>query len=175
MNEQDTAQEVLSLCDEDYLWFSAETLGPELTQNEFAFIWEALGLQTAQLVLDFGCGHGRISNGLAERGVKVTGIDVMPLFLDRARITALARAADDYSVLDFGTSLLIQKPIWDLEGSRWGAERIVVRDGQIRRSRFTCRCYLPAEIRRMLVRAGFAELRFFGDGSTRLIVMASKT
>ena len=248
MKDHDSANEVLGFYDDDYLFFSAETLGPERTQNELTFIWEALGLQSDQLVLDLGCGHGRISKGMAQRGVKVTGIEVMPRFLDQARrdaakaglhidyrkadirqpidggpfdaallwffsfgyhsdedncgilnnvarslkpggrllfdqynTSALARAADHYSVLDFGTSLLLQKPVWDLEAGRWGAERIVVRDGQIRRSRFTCRSYSPAEIRQMLIQAGFHELKMFGDGfqpleldSTRLIVKASK-
>lgn len=248
MNEQDNTDEVLAFYDDDYLFFSAETLGPERTYNELTFIWQSLGLQTGQQVLDLGCGHGRIANGLAERGANVTGIEVLGRFLDRARTdaakaglhidyrsadirhpisggpfdaallwffsfgyhsdednhrvlynvaralkpggkllvdqyntAALARAADHYSLLDFGSSLLIQKPVWDLEAGRWGAERIVVRDGKIRRSRFTCRCYSPVELTEMLVQAGFHDLHFFGDGfqpleldSTRLIARATK-
>ena len=41
--------------------------------------------------MDLGCGHGRLANGLAKRGANVTGIDILPLFLDRARADA-ARA-----------------------------------------------------------------------------------
>lgn len=41
-------------------------------------------------VLDLGCGHGRIANRLAERGCRVTGLDVSPTFLNRAREDAAA-------------------------------------------------------------------------------------
>jgi len=37
------------------------------------------------------CGHGRIANALAARGCRVTGLDVTPLFLDRARHDDAAR------------------------------------------------------------------------------------
>jgi SAM-dependent methyltransferase len=103
------------------------------------------------------------------------------LLLDQYNVSALARAADHYSVVDLQSSLLIQKPIWDLEASRWGAERIVIRDGAIRRSSFMCRCYSPAELKEVLLQAGFSGPKFMGDGfqelsldSSRLIVLATK-
>ena len=244
MNE---AEEVLGFYDEDYLHFSAHTLGAERTENEISFIWQALSLTRGASVLDLGCGHGRIANGLAQRGADVTAIEILPMFLKRAQgdatrgglkvdyrqadirepitagpfdaaimwffsfgyhsdeenlrvlrnvsralkpggqllfdqynVSALARAADNYRLLDFGDSLLIQKPVWDLEAGRWGAERIVVRDGAIRRSQFTCRCYSPAELSRMLAQAGFGNPKFLGDGfqelnldSSRLLVLAT--
>jgi 2-polyprenyl-3-methyl-5-hydroxy-6-metoxy-1,4-benzoquinol methylase len=248
MKEDNATEQLSNVYNDDYLFFSAETLGPDRTQNELAFIWQVLGLQEGAQVLDLGCGHGRIANGLAARGANVTGIDVVPLLLDRAQAdaakaglkvdyrnadirqpisgepldaallwffsfgyhsdqdnyeilkvvsralkpggkllfdqyntSALARAADHYSLLDFGNSFLIQKPIWNLEAGRWGAERIVVRDGDIRRSQFMCRCYSPVELSAILDKAGFCDIQCFGDGfkaleldSTRLIILATK-
>jgi len=242
------AENILGFYDEDYLHFSAHTLGQERTENEVAFIWQALSLKSGASVLDLGCGHGRISNGLARRGVLVTAVEILPMFLKRAQddaaheglsvdykradirqpvaagpfdaavmwffsfgyhadeenlrvlhniaqvlkpgglllldqynVSALARAADHHRVLDFGDSLLIQKPLCDLEAGRWGAERIAVRDGAIRRSQFTCRSYSPPELSRMLADAGFGPPKFMGDGfqglsldSSRIIVLASK-
>jgi SAM-dependent methyltransferase len=243
------SNDTLDFYDEDYLHFSSYTLGPERTDNEVAFIRQVLGIGKNDAVLDLGCGHGRIANGLAKHGARVTGIEILPLFLARARAdaaaaglavdyrqadmrdaisagpfdaaiiwffafgyhseddnrrvlqnvsnvlkpggkllldqynaSALARAADHYTVLDLESSLLLQRPVCDLEAGRWGAERIVVRDGIIRRSRFTCRCYSPIELSCMLADAGFDTPNFFGDGfkkleldSTRLIAATAKT
>ena len=242
-------QSELEWYDEDYLYFFSETVNAERTANELEFIWQILQLRGGEAVLDLGCGSGRIANGLAGRGVAVTGIDAVPLFLERAREDAakaglsvdyregdirelagigpfdavilwffsygyhsdadnlkvlqaasrvlkpggrllidqyntasLARAGDGYRVLDLGDSLLLQRPVCDLESGRWGAERIAVREGIIRRSRFMCRCYSPNEMRSMLAGAGFETLTFLGDGfetlgldSTKQIVLATKS
>lgn len=247
-NSPGHSHDALDFYDEDYLFYSIETMNSERTQNEVEFIWQVLQLRQGEAVLDLGCGHGRVANGLAKRGVSVTGIEMLPLFLDRARAdaakacvtvdyrngdmrelgdigpfdavvlwffsfgyhsdeenlkvlqgvsrvlkpggrllidqyntAALARAADNYAVLDLGDSLLMQRPICDLEASRWGAERIVVRDGTIRRSRFTCRCYSPSELKVMLASTGFSTPTFLGDGfealgldSTKQIMLTTK-
>jgi len=241
MSEGSGTQDLLQFYDEDYLFFSSVTTNAERTENELEFIWRALQLQRGEAILDLGCGHGRIANGLAKRGAKVTGVDVVPVVLDRARADAskigvavrylvgdirqledigsfdavilwfysfgyhsdeenlqvltavwrvlkpggrllidqyntpaLARAGDKYTVIDRGDSLLMQRPICDLETGRWGAERIVVRDGAIRRSRFTCRCYSPSELKVMLVRVGFNAPTFLGDGFTPLALDSTK-
>lgn len=248
MNNPPASQNIPQFYDEDYLFFSTATTNAERTENELEFIWQALQLRQGEAVLDLGCGHGRIANGLAKRGADVTGIDVLPLFLERARLdaakagvtvnyrngdmreladigpfdaailwfysfgyhsdednlkvlqgvsralkpggrllidqyntSALARAGDRFTVLDLGDSLLMQKPIWELETGRWGAERIVVRGGTIRRSRFTCRCYSPNELKTMLAGTGFSAPAFWGDGfeplgldSTKQIMLTTK-
>ena len=103
------------------------------------------------------------------------------LLIDQYNTSALARAGDGYTVLDLGDSLLVQRPICELERGRWGAERIVVRNGVIRRSRFSCRCYSPTELKGMLAHAGFGTPTFLGDGfeplgpdSTKQIMLATK-
>jgi protein-L-isoaspartate O-methyltransferase len=42
-------------------------------------------LQRGHTLLHLGCGYGRIANGLARRGVTVTGIEATSLLLERAR------------------------------------------------------------------------------------------
>lgn len=248
MSRDEQPDEVLRFYDDDYVFFSSRSISPERTENELAFIAQALALERNDEVLDLGCGYGRIANGLAERGILVTGLEAkasllnearssaatrelqvtyrlgdirepLPggpyggallwffsfgyhsdddnrlvlsnvaralksggkLLLDQYNTAALARSADQHTVLDLGDSLIIQKPIWNLDEGRWGAERIVVRHGQIRRSQFLCRCYTVPELRMMLTDAGYRDIQFFGDGfqpieptSTRIIALAAK-
>jgi ubiquinone/menaquinone biosynthesis C-methylase UbiE len=74
--------------DEDYLYFYETFLTDELSDRQAELIWNLLELETGMAVLDLACGHGRISNRLAERGAQVTGLDATSLFLERARADA---------------------------------------------------------------------------------------
>ena len=248
MDDAKQADDVLGFYDDDYVFVATQSIARERTENELAFICEALKPKADHRLLDLGCGYGRIANGLAQRGVSVTGVEAKAALLNEARSSALkrgltveylladirapltggpydsallwfftfgyhsdddnlsilrhvaaalksggkllldqyntaalARTADQHTVLDFGDSLIIQKPIWDLAAGRWGAERVAVRDGQIRRARFLCRCYTVPELRNMLGTAGYRDIQFFGDGfepitpsSTRIIALATK-
>lgn len=80
--------------DEDYLYFYAELLTPERTAVEVEMIWKLLELEPGLELLDLACGHGRIANPLAERGVRVTGLDATPLFLELARADAADRGVE---------------------------------------------------------------------------------
>jgi SAM-dependent methyltransferase len=80
--------------DEDYLYFYEELLSPERTAAEVELVWKLLELEPGLALLDLACGHGRIANPLAERGVRVTGLDATPLFLDLARKDAAERGVD---------------------------------------------------------------------------------
>jgi SAM-dependent methyltransferase len=80
--------------DEDYLYFYEELLTPERTAGEVDLIWKLLELQPGLELLDLACGHGRIANPLAERGVHVTGLDATPMFLELARVDAAERGVD---------------------------------------------------------------------------------
>jgi cyclopropane fatty-acyl-phospholipid synthase-like methyltransferase len=85
-----------AIFDEDYLYFYAEVLD-ERADAEADLIWRLLELEPGMEVLDLACGHGRISNRLAERGVRVTGLDGTPLFLEYARRDAAERGIEvDY-------------------------------------------------------------------------------
>jgi SAM-dependent methyltransferase len=80
--------------DEDYLYFYEELLTPERTAAEVELVWRLLELEPGLELLDLACGHGRIANPLAERGVRVTGLDATPLFLELARKDAAERGVD---------------------------------------------------------------------------------
>lgn len=80
--------------DGDYLYFYAELLTPERTAAEVDLIWKLLELEPGLELLDLACGHGRIANPLAERGVRVTGLDATPYFLELARADAAERGLE---------------------------------------------------------------------------------
>lgn len=64
-------------------------------------IWEALQLVPAARVLDAGCGAGQFAIALAERGARVTGIDLSPEMIRRAEGHAAARGVTiDWGVGD---------------------------------------------------------------------------
>ncbi len=54
------------------------------TENEVAFLVNALGLTAGDRVLDVGCGPGRHSYALAARGIEVVGVDISQRFVDLA-------------------------------------------------------------------------------------------
>ncbi|MEK6273859.1 MAG: class I SAM-dependent methyltransferase [Actinomycetota bacterium] len=80
--------------DEDYLYFYADLLTPERTGAEVELVWKLLELEPGLELLDLACGHGRIANPLAERGVRVAGLDATPLFLELARADAAERGVE---------------------------------------------------------------------------------
>jgi SAM-dependent methyltransferase len=86
----ESAFDVDGVFDDDYLHFFAEPL-EERADAETELIWRLLDLEPGMEVLDLACGHGRIANRLAERGCRVTGLDAVPVFLERARQDAAAR------------------------------------------------------------------------------------
>ena len=80
--------------DEDYLYFYEAILTPERTQEDVEKILELLEPESDAEILDCPCGHGRITNALAERGFRVTGLDASELFLERARADASERGVE---------------------------------------------------------------------------------
>lgn len=74
---------------EDYLYFYRSHLTDEHNDRDTDDVVSFLGLTAGERVLDAPCGHGRISERLAARGMEVVGVDATELFLD------VARAASD--------------------------------------------------------------------------------
>jgi SAM-dependent methyltransferase len=68
-----------------YYYFFPDDLLPEHIEREVAVIWHILDLRAGLEVLDLACGNGRIANALARRGCIVTGLDLMPTFLEQAK------------------------------------------------------------------------------------------
>jgi SAM-dependent methyltransferase len=62
-----------------------ETIPPEQTAREVAFLCEVLPLFTHPRVLDVCCGEGRHARPLALAGYAVTGLDAHPRLIARAR------------------------------------------------------------------------------------------
>jgi len=83
---------------EDRAWFNeiAAFLGPAYLRNAFtkgteqevAFLVDALGLHAGERVLDVGCGPGRHALALARRGIDVVGVDLSEDFVALAREAA---------------------------------------------------------------------------------------
>lgn len=66
---------------EERHWLAPDEQGEE----EARFIKRALRLRKGQAVLDAPCGAGRIAFHLAREGCDVTGVDLRPQFVNRAR------------------------------------------------------------------------------------------
>jgi SAM-dependent methyltransferase len=79
-------------------WFEpvAEHLGPAYlrysftkgTEQEVAFLIEAMALQAGMRVLDVGCGPGRHAHALARQGIEVVGVDISQRFVELATADA---------------------------------------------------------------------------------------
>ncbi|MBA3652657.1 MAG: class I SAM-dependent methyltransferase [Actinobacteria bacterium] len=62
------------------------------TEQEVAFLVDALDLRPGMRVLDVGCGPGRHAYALAERRIEVVGVDISQRFVDLANENAPAGA-----------------------------------------------------------------------------------
>jgi len=79
-------------------WFEAlaDFVGPAYlrysftkgTEQETAFLIDALGLRPGEVVLDVGCGPGRHAYELAGRGIRVVGVDIAERFVSLAAAEA---------------------------------------------------------------------------------------
>ena len=58
------------------------------TRRQVAYLVEKLGLSRGKSFLDSPCGVGRISIPLAKLGVKVTGVDLSPAYIDELNQTS---------------------------------------------------------------------------------------
>lgn len=70
---------------DDYMHVYGDDLSPERSDAEVASLVELLDLHSPMRILDLACGFGRHTNRLAALGHTVTGVDLMPGFLDIAR------------------------------------------------------------------------------------------
>jgi SAM-dependent methyltransferase len=76
---------------DDYLYFYSEMLTDDLAERQVDFLIKELELTEPMDILDLACGFGRHANRLAALGHRVTGIDLMPGFIELARRDADAR------------------------------------------------------------------------------------
>lgn len=64
------------------------------TGTEVVFLTDALALRQGERILDVGCGTGRHAVALAADGMRVTGVDLSPDMLARARARAEAAGVE---------------------------------------------------------------------------------
>lgn len=74
----------------DYLNVYGHMFTAERAEKESAFVANVLELKPGASVLDLCCGQGRHSVQLAKRGLKVTGLDLNPEYLELASKAATA-------------------------------------------------------------------------------------
>ncbi len=79
---------------DDYLYFYRDALTDERSEAEVRALVSLLALDKPMQILDLACGYGRHTNRLAALGHTLTGIDLMPGFLDMARQDAQQRKVD---------------------------------------------------------------------------------
>ncbi|PDT76526.1 class I SAM-dependent methyltransferase [Sinorhizobium sp. BJ1] len=91
--------ELESYFGDDYLHFGDVVNSPEKTDLEVEAIWNLLSLKEGGLVLELGCGYGRITNRLARKGARVTGLDASPVLLKKAEADAAERGVNVEYVL----------------------------------------------------------------------------
>lgn len=70
---------------DDYMYFYGDSLTDERSDAEVAAAVRLLELESPMKILDLACGFGRHANRLAALGHAVTGVDLMPGFLEVAR------------------------------------------------------------------------------------------
>ncbi|MER8596255.1 class I SAM-dependent methyltransferase [Mesorhizobium sp. M1182] len=240
---------IKSYFSDDYIYFGDVINSPTTSDRQARFIWELLALEQGRPVVELGCGYGRISNRLAEKGARVAGIDISPILLKKAEADAAERGVNvEYVLGDMrslpwrdrfdaaflwyttfgyfddednekvlleaasslrkGGRLLIDHPNRidflshkspichvaqrngdvridmysnDVISDRSNLERIIVRDGCVRRTHLSFRQYGFSEYVRMLRSAGFETVEAYGQegeaftsDSSRLVVVACK-
>src|SRR5256885_16912150 len=72
------------------LWRRA--IPPEQTTVEAEFLIDHLNCDAGARVLDVPCGNGRLSFELAQRGLRVTGVDISQEFIEEAKQSAQTRS-----------------------------------------------------------------------------------
>jgi len=87
--------------DYQYFYFNDPESNDASSDTEARQVAGLLGLQPGMRVLDGGCGHGRITERLAQLGCLMVGIDRAPHFIRVAKRNARARGVEvDYRVGD---------------------------------------------------------------------------
>ncbi|PBB51824.1 MULTISPECIES: class I SAM-dependent methyltransferase [Mesorhizobium] len=91
--------ELESYFSEDYYHFGDAVNPPEASDRQAGVIWNLLSLAEGASVLELGCGYGRITNRLAEKGARIAGLDISPILLKKAEADAAERGVNVEYVL----------------------------------------------------------------------------
>ncbi|MER9223902.1 class I SAM-dependent methyltransferase [Mesorhizobium sp. M0644] len=91
--------ELESYFSDDYVYFGDVINPPKTSDRQVEVIWKLLSLTQGISVLELGCGYGRITNRLAEKGARVAGLDISPILLKKAEADAAERGVNVEYVL----------------------------------------------------------------------------
>lgn len=103
----DRSEWPVTFFDDGYLRIYRPQMSAERTRAEADFVFRALAPAPGAAVLDLACGHGRHAIEMAKRGLRVTGVDLSPRYLELAAEDAkaagveVAWVARDMRALDF--------------------------------------------------------------------------
>jgi ubiquinone/menaquinone biosynthesis C-methylase UbiE len=137
----------------------AQRKNKKYTRSELAYISRLLNKGTR--VLDLACGYGRFSIPLAEMGYLVNGIDITPIFIDRAKEEARRRNLRiEFRVGDM-RNIPYREASFDYVICMWNAfSEITIESEQIRTIH---------EIYRVLKRGGLAIIEVRNHRSSKVI------
>lgn len=79
-----------TIFDDRYLRLFGPLASPEVTQQQVDGIVAYLELRPGDSILDLACGYGRIAIPMAQRGFRITGLDLSETLLGQARAAAAA-------------------------------------------------------------------------------------
>ncbi len=89
MNKTGVCEDYKDMFDaEFYLYFSEKMYLKEMMEKELQFIITRLAIKPEHSILDLPCGFGKYTCILAERGYNVVGVDINPIFIQKAIDTA---------------------------------------------------------------------------------------
>jgi len=94
-----SSSELDSYFSDDYIHFGDVINLPKTSDRHVEVIWRLLSLTQGSSVLELGCGYGRITNRLAEKGAQVAGLDISPTLLEKAEADAAERGVNVEYVL----------------------------------------------------------------------------
>ena len=139
-------------------WLS-ERKNSVMTENELAYLTELL--KKSWKILDLACGYGRFSIPLAAMGYRVEGIDITPIFIEKAKEEAKKRDLNiEFRVGDM-KSLPYEDRSFDSVICMWNAfSEIAQEQDQVR---------VISEIFRVLKRGGLAIVEVRNHRSSGLI------
>ncbi len=70
---------------------------------------EKIGIDKDSVILDLGCGNGRIAINLAKHGYRIVGVDISPLFIEDAKKKAREYGVADKTEFFTGNALELSK------------------------------------------------------------------
>jgi SAM-dependent methyltransferase len=113
--------------------------------------------------------------------VRPGGVLLMEMHDRDALVARIAAAGEPVNVVQVGDDLIVDRASFDPLAGRARTERLIVRDGRLRRTSFSIRMPTFPELRGWLEAAGFAEPRAldehgapFASGARRLVVLATR-